>query len=224
MFMISHMRSAVSEEIHYKQFRSAILTTSLHLFMLRSDKCKRQQAAHASTICRRHVLLLSLTHDAVRSRTNRFMRRRAATPAPLAVADCRPEGCPCTSRADRDITRDPWRPDIERKSAHRYAPLSPIESDFLSEVVRQRAIETNHPISGLALRCGSPTHIFRCRACFHSPSQTERPHIGPDFFNVLQAVRFAALLSYCTPARRHILLHWPDRVLFFSIDHNEIGS
>jgi len=62
------------------------------------------------------------------------------------------------------------------------------------------------------------------RGRFHPSAQTERPHVGPYLFNVLKALRPAALLSHRTPTGRYLFVQRPDRVLLLGIDNNEIGS
>src|ERR1039458_9425603 len=62
----------------------------------------------------------------------------------------------------------------------------------------------------------------RLVALIHIPSQTERSHVGPHFFNISQAFGLGTGLSCSRPARRKSSLGGPDRVLVFLIYNDSV--
>jgi hypothetical protein len=87
---------------------------------------------------------------------------------------------------------------------------------------------------------------LRCRLCFDTPllrgcasrelnqlreitctighalTQAQRPHVCPDSFDVLQALRLGAPLASRSPTGRNALVFAPYRILFFVVDDDEI--
>src|SRR6266436_3871926 len=59
---------------------------------------------------------------------------------------------------------------------------------------------------------------------FHLLSQTQRPHVGPDFFDIVQAFRLWTCFSNFSPAQRWLTIGKPDRILLFMIHNNFINS
>src|SRR5215471_1191091 len=51
----------------------------------------------------------------------------------------------------------------------------------------------------------------------HLLSQTHRPHVGPDFFDIGQAFRLRTGFSNFSPAQWRLTIGKPDRVLFLMI-------
>src|SRR5258708_16578550 len=64
------------------------------------------------------------------------------------------------------------------------------------------------PLAGLALAL----HLF------HLLAQRQRPHVGPDFLDVGQALVLRAALADVVPAERVLAVRGPDRVLLFVVD------
>src|SRR5262249_43752785 len=55
---------------------------------------------------------------------------------------------------------------------------------------------------------------------FHPPAQAQRTHVGPDFLDVLQALRLEPALADVVPAERIVAMRRPDRILLLVIhDH-----
>ena len=61
-------------------------------------------------------------------------------------------------------------------------------------------------------------------ALIHFPSQAERPHVGPHFFNISQAFGLGTGLACSRPAKREYPFGRPDRVLPFMIDYDSVYS
>src|SRR5215216_1376262 len=59
---------------------------------------------------------------------------------------------------------------------------------------------------------------------FHFLSQTERPHVGPHFFDVGQALCFGPDLSGIIPPERILLVFGPDRILLLMVDYNFVDG
>ena len=58
--------------------------------------------------------------------------------------------------------------------------------------------------------------------CSHLPSLAERPHIGPNFLDVVETLLLIGLLSDDRPAIRDLSVRAPDRVLFFVVHDNVV--
>src|ERR1043165_6579447 len=54
----------------------------------------------------------------------------------------------------------------------------------------------------------------------HPLAEAERPHVGPDLVDVLEAFALAARLADGSPARRDLPVDRPDRVLLLVIHHH----
>ena len=52
----------------------------------------------------------------------------------------------------------------------------------------------------------------------HVLAQAERPHISPDFLDVVETLGFQAAFAGIEPAQRVFSLLGPDRILLFVID------
>src|ERR1039458_2119635 len=59
-------------------------------------------------------------------------------------------------------------------------------------------------------------------ALIHFPSQAERPHVGPHFFNISQAFGLGTGLARSRPAKREYPFGRPDRVLLFMIYNDSV--
>lgn len=55
------------------------------------------------------------------------------------------------------------------------------------------------------------------RVFFHRLSETERPHVRPDLFDVCQALFFSTGLPGVVPPERVLPVGRPDRILFFMV-------
>src|SRR5213594_1726600 len=64
--------------------------------------------------------------------------------------------------------------------------------------------------------------LLPTRLPIHLLAQTLRSHVGPDFFDVGQALRLRAGLARVPPARRVLFLQRPDGVLFLVVDHDPV--
>jgi len=52
---------------------------------------------------------------------------------------------------------------------------------------------------------------------FHLLAKAERSHVGPDLFNVCQALWFGTRFTCITPSKRILAVNGPDGVLFLVI-------
>jgi hypothetical protein len=53
-------------------------------------------------------------------------------------------------------------------------------------------------------------------------AQTSRPHVGPNAFDVSQAIRLSGVLSHGSPSAWNRLVAWPDRVLLLAIADDQV--
>jgi hypothetical protein len=58
----------------------------------------------------------------------------------------------------------------------------------------------------------------------HLFSQAQRSHIGPDFFDIGQTLRFRPRLARISPAQRILSIRRPDGVLLLVVHHHLIYS
>src|SRR6267154_6907223 len=56
----------------------------------------------------------------------------------------------------------------------------------------------------------------------HTLTQAERSHVGPDIFDMLQALRPGAPPADRSPTGGNTPVFTPDRILFFVVDDDEI--
>jgi hypothetical protein len=55
-------------------------------------------------------------------------------------------------------------------------------------------------------------------------AQAERPHVGPDFLNVGQALLFGTAFAGIVPSQRIFPLRRPDGILFFVVYHSLVDG
>jgi hypothetical protein len=58
----------------------------------------------------------------------------------------------------------------------------------------------------------------------HFLAQTQRTHIRPYFFDVLQALCFASALAGVIPARSVVAMGWPDGILLFVVHNHSVNG
>lgn len=71
--------------------------------------------------------------------------------------------------------------------------------------------------------CAIGAHFYHLLT-IHRLAQTERPHIRPDLFYMIETLLLCSLYSDFAPAIRGVALGEPDRVLLFVIDHYFVSS
>ena len=67
-----------------------------------------------------------------------------------------------------------------------------------------------------------PSIVSATSCFFHFLSETEWPHVGPYFVNVLETLGLRTFLLHRVPTRRYLLALWPNRVLLLMINHNRV--
>src|SRR5438128_6217799 len=69
------------------------------------------------------------------------------------------------------------------------------------------------------LRTPKRRSVLLFLSLLHLLSQAERPHVGPDFFDIGQAFRLRSALAHVVPAQRVFTIRGPDRVLLLVINY-----
>src|SRR5260370_42595661 len=76
----------------------------------------------------------------------------------------------------------------------------------------QARVRAGRPLVGPLAALALALHLF------HLLAQRQRPHVGPDFLDVGQALVLRAALADVVPAERVLAVRGPDRVLLFVVD------
>lgn len=59
---------------------------------------------------------------------------------------------------------------------------------------------------------------------FHGFAQTQRPHVGPYFLDIIQAFLLGSGFSHIVPTQGIFPILWPNGILFFVVDHDFING
>jgi hypothetical protein len=75
-------------------------------------------------------------------------------------------------------------------------------------------------VTDLEGRSGRLFDDIYCTRAVHLVPQTERSHICPHLFDVIQALLLRPLLTHIPPIRRVLSVRGPNRVLFLVVNDN----